>query len=64
MITAFVLIKAVADHIADLGPQLAAIDTASDWLSHQRAIWEARLDRFEAFLASQPQSHPQESPDD
>ena len=30
MITAFVLIKAVADRIADLGPQLAAIDGVAE----------------------------------
>ncbi len=30
---------------------LDAIDTASDWLSQQRAIWEARLDRLEDYLA-------------
>lgn len=29
-----------------------AIDTASDWLSRQRAVWEARLDRLEEFLES------------
>ncbi|TPQ39728.1 transcriptional regulator [Bradyrhizobium guangdongense] len=23
---------------------------AEDWLQHQRAIWEARLDRFEAYV--------------
>ncbi len=28
----------------------AAIDTASDWLSRQRAIWEARLDRLDSYV--------------
>ena len=28
----------------------AAIDAASDWLSRQRAVWEARLDRLETYL--------------
>lgn len=31
---------------------LAAIDTASGWLSQQRAAWEARLDRLEDYLAN------------
>lgn len=31
---------------------LGAIDTASDWLQDQRAIWEARLDRLEDFIAT------------
>ncbi|MDE3028846.1 MAG: winged helix-turn-helix transcriptional regulator [Paracoccaceae bacterium] len=26
---------------------------ATDWLSHQRRIWETRLDQLEAFLATQ-----------
>lgn len=29
---------------------LTAIDTASNWLSEQRAIWEARLDRFDDYV--------------
>ncbi len=29
---------------------LAAIDTASGWLSQQRAIWEARLDRLDSYV--------------
>jgi DNA-binding transcriptional ArsR family regulator len=27
-----------------------ALVGAEDWLQHQRAIWEARLDRFEAYV--------------
>ena len=29
-----------------------AIGTASDWLSHQRAVWEARLDRLDAYVTT------------
>jgi DNA-binding transcriptional ArsR family regulator len=28
----------------------AALGLAQDWISEQRAIWEARLDRFENYL--------------
>ena len=28
-----------------------ALSTASDWLARQRAVWEGRLDRLEAYLA-------------
>lgn len=27
-----------------------ALLSAEDWFQHQRAIWEARLDRFEAYV--------------
>jgi DNA-binding transcriptional ArsR family regulator len=27
-----------------------AMTGAEDWLHHQRAVWEARLDRFEAYV--------------
>jgi DNA-binding transcriptional ArsR family regulator len=27
-----------------------ALLTAEDWFQHQRAIWEARLDRFETYV--------------
>jgi sugar-specific transcriptional regulator TrmB len=27
-----------------------ALVGAEDWFQHQRAIWEARLDRFEAYV--------------
>ena len=30
--------------------QPEAMVGAEDWLQHQRAIWEARLDRFEAYV--------------
>ena len=29
-----------------------ALQPARDWMDEQRAIWEARLDRFESFVAS------------
>ncbi|RXH08129.1 ArsR/SmtB family transcription factor [Bradyrhizobium guangzhouense] len=31
-----------------LGPE--ALVGAEDWFQHQRAIWETRLDRFEAYV--------------
>lgn len=37
-----------------------AMDTASDWLSRQRAIWEARLDRLDDYV----QTLMQDTPDD
>lgn len=27
-----------------------ALDTAAGWLAEQRAVWEARLDRFDAYV--------------
>jgi DNA-binding transcriptional ArsR family regulator len=32
------------------------IETAERWLSEQRAIWEARADRLEAFVTEETQS--------
>lgn len=32
-----------------LGP--ADMDEASDWIDHQRALWERRFDRLDAYLA-------------
>jgi DNA-binding transcriptional ArsR family regulator len=36
-----------------LRPEAAAI--AEGWLGQQRAMWEARLDRLDTFLASPPE---------
>lgn len=30
--------------------EAASLGTAGDWISQQRAIWESRLDRLEAYL--------------
>jgi len=30
----------------------AALDTAQTWIAQQRALWEGRLDRMEAFVAT------------
>src|SRR5215813_6942620 len=30
----------------------AALDTAQAWIAQQRALWEGRLDRMEAFVAT------------
>jgi DNA-binding transcriptional ArsR family regulator len=38
----------------------AALAPASDWLAEQRALWEARLDRLEAYLDTLQQEDPRE----
>lgn len=44
----------------------ARLKEASDWLERYRVMWEAKLDRLEAFLAAEEgaDSHPPSSGDD
>ena len=30
--------------------QFAALSEAEEWIAHQRAVWEGRLDRLDAYL--------------
>jgi DNA-binding transcriptional ArsR family regulator len=39
------------EHILSFNPH--PLDTASDWISHQRALWEMRLDALDDFLKAE-----------
>jgi DNA-binding transcriptional ArsR family regulator len=34
---------------------VAALDSAGDWISERRAVWERRLDRLGDYLAEDPE---------
>jgi DNA-binding transcriptional ArsR family regulator len=42
--------------------ELKMLDTAETWIETRRQLWERRLDRLDAYLASLPPEEPDSSP--